>query len=183
MTYKTSLLAEHIYTETITNMYDKLFIVDDVYTLLAKAYENVAGGFLFANKDELIIKTDTWEVFYYEGNVIGVVLYKAKKGLKMVALAIDSSSKHLQNYAKKMMSCFFKLTFSKTWMEVSEAAEKFIRKHGGEQFLIPSIYAKELLGKDVELCNDGFHYTRVINGIVKTKVIIGTPQKFRKSFY
>ena len=63
-------------------------------------------------------------------------------------------------------------------MEVSEAAEKFILKIGGNKFLISNKYAPTLTKKEIKgYENDGYHYKREIQGITKTKVIIGTPKK------
>jgi hypothetical protein len=176
MTHSKLLLDNELYYETITKTLDKVYIVDEIYEILLQSYKNVKGGFLFASKDALIVNTDKWKVIYYAGEVVGVIIYKAKKGLKMVAMGIHSViEKELKNFTKQALVKIFQLTFSQTWMEVSEGAEKFIRKNGGEKFLIPNSMAVKLTGKEIlELCDDGYHYKRVINGVVKTKVMIGT---------
>jgi hypothetical protein len=162
----------------ITTIRDKVNIVDDVYDILYENYKSVKGGLHFSSKDELITKTDKWKVIYYDAQIVGVVIYKAKQGLKMVAMGIHTIiEKNLRYVTKQMLVKIFKFTFSHTWMEVSEAAEKFILKNGGDNFLIPNKLAKQLTGKEIlELCEDGYHYTREINGIIKTKVMIGTPK-------
>jgi len=169
---------DFLHTEDITNSFEKALIADDVFSILKEAYTNVEGGLHFKNSDELICKTSLWRVIYYNATIVGVVVYKSKNGLKMVALALANfCNKSIKNYTKQMLSFIFKLTFNNSWMEVSEAAEKFILKNGGEKYLVPNKYAAKLTKKDIlELCDDGYHYKREINGIIKTKVIIGNPK-------
>ena len=173
---------DFLHTEDINNSFEKALIADDVFAILKEAYTNVEGGLHFKNSDELICKTSLWRVIYYNATIVGVVVYKSKNGLKMVALALANfCSNSIKNYTKQMLSFIFKLTFNNSWMEVSEAAEKFILKNGGEKYLVPNKYAAKLTKKDIlALCDDGYHYKREINGIIKTKVIIGNP-KFKLS--
>lgn len=176
MRYENLILMGSLQTENITFAHEKLFIVDDVFTILQDTYKNIIGGLHFKNKNELINNTDLWKVIYLEENIVGIVIYKAKKGLKMVALGISSflcaKSKSL---IKNMLIYIFKLTFSNTWMEVSEGLEEFIIKNGGKQFFVKNTLAAKLTGKTIlSLDSDGYHYLREVNGIMKTKVIVGT---------
>ena len=167
MNYNNLILIGALETENIISTHEKSFIVDDVFTILSKAYQDIAGGLHFKDKDELIHKTDLWKIIYLDEIIVGVVIYKAKRGLKMVALGIaDFVSRKSQFLVKTMLSSIFKLTFSNSWMEVSEGVEKFI---------IKNCFAHQLTNKNIlSLCSDGYHYTREINGVVKTKVIVGT---------
>lgn len=167
--------------EDISSCAEKSFIVDDIFSLLKNAYKDVKGGLHFVSKDDLISSTSLWKVIYFDENIVGVVIYKAKQGLKMVALGIAKiSDREIKHSIKTMLSFIFKQTFSNTWMEVSEGVEQFIIKNGGERFLIHNTLAKKLTSKNIiSLDDDGYHYTRNINGIVKRKVMIGTV-KFRK---
>ena len=94
----------------------------------------------------------------------------------MVALGVASFlNKKSKSIVKTMLSHIFQLSFANTWMEVSEGVEKFILKHGGERFLIKNTFASQLTGKTIlSLDDDGYHYKREINGVIKTKVMIGT---------
>ncbi len=181
MNYNNLILIGALQTENIISTHEKSFIVDDVFTILSKAYQNVAGGLHFKDKDEFIHKTDLWKIIYLDEIIVGVVIYKAKRGLKMVALGIaDFVSRKSQFLVKTMLSSIFKLTFSNSWMEVSESVEKFIIKYGGERFFIKNSFAHQFTNKNIlSLCSDGYHYKREINGVVKTKVIVGTV-KFSK---
>ena len=105
---------------------------------------------------------------------IGVIIYKAKFGLKMVALGL---SDRFRKEAKIILSRVLRETLSRTWMEVSEGMERFMQKIGCEKFFIPNSYADKLTKKKIiKLCNDGYHYIREINGIPKRKVIVGFPK-------
>ncbi len=176
MTQKTMEIFGLIYTEKICRPEDKLFIVDDVFELLTKAYAKVEGGLLFSDEDELLSKTGVWQVIYRNAEIIGVVVYKAKKGTKMVAIAAHEKFKQS---AKAVFSTLFRKSFARTWMEVSEGVERYMMKLGAEKFLIPNKYAARLTEKEiVALCEDGYHYERVINGVIKRKVIVGIPKEW-----
>jgi len=178
MNYQNLTSLELLQTEKISSMAEKAFLADEVFSLLEDAYEHVKGGLHFASADELLAKTSVWKVIYFDASIVGVVIYKAKRGLKMVALAIaDNLDRSLNFHTKTMLSYLFKITFNNTWMEVSEGAERFIVKNGGERYFVSNTLASKLTGKEIlGLCDDGYHYKREINGIIKTKVIIGNPK-------
>jgi hypothetical protein len=178
MKYENLVSLEMLQSESISSTAERAFLADEVFLLLQKAYRQVIGGLHFSSADELVAKTSTWKLIYCDESIVGVVIYKAKRGLKMVALAISSElSKPLQKHTKTMLAYLFKVTFNNTWMEVSEGAERFIVKHGGTKYFLSNKCAVELTGKEiVELCDDGYHYKRVINGVLKTKVILGNPK-------
>ena len=175
MNYNNLTQLELLQTEEISSTCEKVFIVDDVFAILEDAYKNVVGGLHFTSKDDLINTTDLWRVIYLDENIVGVVIYKAKHGLKMVALGIANISKTARISVKTMLVHLFKLTFRNSWMEVSEGVEAFITQNGGERFLIKNSLASKLTGKNiVSLNKNGHHYNREILGVVKTKVMIGT---------
>ena len=176
MTLHTLETAGIVYVEEVRKIEEKILIADDVYALLQKAYRNVEGGLHFANNDELVLKTDLWHLIYNDCELIGVVIYKAKQGLKMVALALNERFK---SQAKALLAKLFRNTIAKSWMEVSEGAEKFMLKIGLGKFRVPNIYAEKLTKKEIlQLCDDGYHYIREINGVKKKKMIIGFPKNF-----
>ena len=176
MRYNNLVLTGSLQQEDILSKDEKVFIVDDVFKILEDSYRDVKGGLHFTDKDELINKTNLWKIIYLDEIIVGVIIYKAKNGLKMVALGIANFiSRKSQSYIKTMLSAIFKLTFSNTWMEVSEGVEKFIIKNGGDVFFIKNTMAAQLTGKEIlSLDTDGYHYTRKINGVIKTKIMIGT---------
>ena len=179
MTYQTLVNFDRLASDTILSTAEKSYIADEVYTLLYKTYANVKGGLHFSSVDELIAKTSLWRVIYLDGSIVGVIIYKAKRGLKMVALAICNALNHtFRTHIKTMISHIFKISFRNSWMEVSEGAEKFILKIGGEKFILSNTLAPQLIAKNIlSLDSDGIHYYREINGVVKRKVIIGTVKR------
>ncbi|MBU1668194.1 hypothetical protein KKC13_07215 [bacterium] len=178
MKYEHLVLWETLHTETVTCRAERAYLADEVFTMLQNAYKNVQGGLHFSCADELVSNTAVWKVIYYQENIVGVVVYKAKRGLKMVALALSHQlNRPLKEHTKTMLSYLFKITFNNTWMEVSESAERFIVANGGAKYFISNSHAQKLTGKEiVMLCDDGYHYKRVINGVLKTKVMVGNPK-------
>jgi hypothetical protein len=175
MKYKNLVLWDMLHTDIVRSSSERAFLADDVFTLLQITYQNVLGGLHFSSADELVVNTSVWKIIYFQTTIVGVVIYKAKKGLKMVALALcHKLNKPLKQHTKTMLSYLFKVTFNNTWMEVSEAAERFIVDNGGEKYFISNTLATQLTGKEiVALCSDGYHYQRVVKGVLKTKVMVG----------
>jgi hypothetical protein len=177
-TLNTQILPNSFFTEEVATLTDKTFIADDVYELLQKAYATVKGGLHFENPAALITSTSLWQLIYHNETLVGAIIYKAKQGLKMVAMAINHEiPRKIKHYTKKILSYIFQKSFSKIWMEVSEAAESFMLKIGGDKFLVANEHAVDLTKKEIKgFEDDGYHYTREIQGVLKTKVIIGSPK-------
>ena len=158
-------------TKKLNNKNEKLKYINDVWNILSEAYSNVEGGLFFNSKEELLTKTALWKVVVFDSQVIAVTIYKVKHGLKLVALAIHNSFK---NIAKKALARIIKSDLKKCWMELSEAAERFIISLGGDKFIIPSHLVAAVLNKEIRPTSDGVHYIRNIMGIEKEKVLLGT---------
>ena len=174
MNLKTLEFTNIVYVEEVRKIGDKILIVDDIFDILKNAYSGVTGGLHFKDKDDLLLSTDLWRIIYMDTEPIGVIIYKAKFGLKMVALGLSNK---FRKEAKAILARVLRETLSRTWMEVSEGMEKFMLKLGCEKFFIPNIYAEKLTKKNIiKLCDDGYHYIREINGIPKRKVIVGFPK-------
>ena len=149
-TLQTQILANSFFIEEVTTLKDKTFVADDVYELLLKAYATVKGGLHFINPTNLLTSTSLWQLIYHDEILVGAIIYKAKHGLKMVAMAIDHTiTQKIKRYTKEFISYIFQKSFSKIWMEVSESAEKFILKIGGDKFLVPNDYAINLTKKEI----------------------------------
>ncbi len=177
MKYEHLVELERLHMEEVRTVAQRAFLVDEVYDLLHDAYANVKGGLHFQDPDDLLRSTTLWKVIYFNATIVGVVVYKAKRGLKMVALGIATMDSTISQYTKSMLSYLFRVTFQNTWMEVSEGAERFIIKNGGTRYFVSNSLAQRLTGKEiVSLSEDGYHYQRRINGVLKTKVIVGTPR-------
>lgn len=149
--------------------------VDQVWNLLEASYAQVEGGLSFASKEDLISSSASWKVALYKRQVIAVTIYKAKKGLKLVAMATSSVFKDL---ARKALRRIISKDLATCWMELSEQAERFVLKYcNGHRYIIHSSLVTHLLGKPVTVkSTDGYHYEREINSHQKVKIALGTPQ-------
>ena len=178
-TFLTSYIREQIVFEKVDN-YEKVLYADEVYSLLKESYKDVKGGLLFQNINDLVESTGNWDLIFFDSKVVGAIIYKAKKGFKMVALGISKHiDRRISTCVKSMLTVFCRSIFKFSWMEVSEGAEKFFMKNGASNYLIPNTFAKQLLTDKniIELCDDGYHYKREIKkGVIKTKVLIGNPK-------
>jgi len=164
-------MKNHTQTIRVSKVEEKELYINSVWEVLSKAYEGVKGGLFFSSKKELITSTVLWQVILHKNKVVGVTIYKAKHGLKLVALAIDNKMKEI---AKSALSKVIRADFKKCWMELSEAAERFVMKLGGDKYILPNHLVSAVINKEVGLVSDGIHYVRNIMGEEKEKVLLGT---------
>lgn len=145
-----------------------------VWPLLVESYAKVNGGLNYANAEELISTSARWKLALHGGRVVAVTIYKAKKGLKLVAMA---ACRHARDQARRALINIIKRDLRHCWMELSEQAEHFVLNYcGGHRFIIHSSLVARLLDKPVSPFElDGFHYRRTIQGQNKLKIALGTP--------
>jgi hypothetical protein len=161
-------------TTTVSNPVDKAKYIDSVWSILSEGYRNVEGGLLFENKVELIRNSSIWKLAIKKEKVIAVAIFKQKFGQKLVALSVDRGTNPLDS--TEALAYIVRSSLGRAWMEVSEAAEIFVMKRcGGERFLIHHTEAAKLLKKTISPGIDGYHYERIIAGIPKQKIVLGTP--------
>jgi len=145
-----------------------------LWKLLQQAYRDVKGGLHYSNPHELLETSHEWLLGMHEGNVIAALIFEPKKGRKIVALAADCSE-HQRERAIMTLGHLLHSQWQMAWSEVSEKAEKFALRNGGDDFRIPNRQAGHLTGKPILDFNpDGFHYTRLIMGQAKEKLMLGT---------
>lgn len=158
----------------VVNLVDKALYIDRVWEILSLSYRDVPGGLLFSDKIDLIVSTALWKVVLKKGRVIAVTVFKAKRGMKLVAMGAD-----VLGYGKQAIIALSKSIredMGRVWMEVSGSAEDFLMKHcGAYRYVIHNSYASSLLHKSVITQSDGYHYVRDISHIKKSKIIVGTP--------
>jgi len=166
-------------TETKTiilkNDLEKAKYIDIIWDILLKGYEKVKGGLFFKSKDELIKTTVKWKIVLSDdNNVLAVSVYKAKKGLKLVAMSINQM---FRNISIPALAKSIKEDLSTCWMEISEKAEEFVMQNGGLDFIIPNNLIQKILEdkKIIAFSSDGNHYSRIIQNIQKEKILVGTP--------
>ncbi len=139
------------------------------------AYKDVAGGLHFSSPENMLEDTQSWEILYQDGQVLAVLLYKHKHGRKIVALGVTEHENYRRDAVSKLGN-LIRERLNSAWIEVSEKAETFVLRNGGEQHRVSNDFAKKLTGKSIlSLMDDGFHYVREICGIQKQKLILGTP--------
>lgn len=173
------MLKEHlsfgkfILNEKFINLFSGEFneYIDIIWDMLQKSYENVPSGFLAANsKEELINKSAMWKMARRNNKIVAAILYKDRMGRKSFAVCSDGTKE-----GKRDLIGMFKddIKFGRSWTEVSGKPEKIYKSHGATP--IPAEFAAELTGKSIEkIDSDGFHYWRIIHGVLKQKIMYGT---------
>jgi len=63
-------------------------------------------------------------------------------------------------------------------MALSEAAENFVLKYcSGHKYIVHNSLVHHIIDKQLGYkTDDDFHYTRIINEVKKSKIVVGTPQ-------
>lgn len=156
---------------------DRIAWKEKAWDLMCAAYKNVAGGLHFNSPEHMLDDTHSWDVLYTENDqMLALLLYKEKHGQKIVGLGATESQNYRHDAIAKLGEHIRQKLYS-AWIEVSERAESFVLRNGGENHRISNHYASQLTGKSIlNFQEDGFHYVREICGIHKQKIIIGTPQ-------
>ncbi|ART83426.1 hypothetical protein CBP31_13010 [Oceanisphaera profunda] len=150
--------------------------VAQVWDLLVASYAQVSGGLNFSSKEDLMASSASWKlVLHHSRKVLAVTVYKAKKGLKLVAMATNQLFKDL---ARNALRLIISADLASCWMELSEQAERFVLKYcNGHRYIIHGSLVARLLDKPISMTDgDGFHYSRAINAQHKTKIALGTPR-------
>ncbi|MFT0213941.1 hypothetical protein VQ643_15285 [Pseudomonas sp. F1_0610] len=143
-----------------------------VWELLQANYADVTGGLHYTSIEQLINTSAMWKVALHKKQVVAVTIYKAKKGLKLVALA---ACQKLKKVACIALSNIIRRDLKSCWMELSERAERFVMLYcGGQDFIISNELAAQILEKQVVCLNNGYHYLREINNQPKSKLLLGT---------
>ncbi|OOE57754.1 hypothetical protein [Salinivibrio sp. IB282] len=163
-------------TITVTTASQMQDYADQVWALLVASYAHVKGGLHYTNKPHMLAQTQRWQLVVRGKRVIAAILFKAKRGWKLVAMAACRRAKSAARAALKRLICG---ALPNSWMELSERAEHFVMLHcHGHQYLIHASLVSELLNKSVRVDEaDSYHYVRDIAGIPKAKIIVGTPAR------
>lgn len=144
-----------------------------VWDLLTQAYLKVKGGLHFDSIEHLVESSSQWRLSVVGGEVVAAVVFKAKKGLKITAFCLNPNFYVL---GKSELISMIKISLKTGWIEVSEAAEKFIMTYcDGTRYIVNNILANGLLDKEIVLNRDGYHYSRTVQNTLKEKLIVGTP--------
>ena len=73
MTQTNSIYKDFFEVERVSSNFEKVMIAQEVFNILKDAYKKVLGGLHFADINELILKTDRWDVIYFDTEIVGVI--------------------------------------------------------------------------------------------------------------
>lgn len=168
-------INEVILTERVVNLFnpdEKQKYAKPVWDMLQTAYEPSGGFGSAASIEELIDKTALWKLVVRDGNISALAIYKDSQGRKGIASASDGSFQGKKDYRMIRQD---DIKLKRSWAEVSGGPEAIIKKLKGEP--LPNKFAPILTGKKILNYNDdGIHYTRLIAGVPREKVIYGFVQ-------
>jgi len=161
-------------TLTLTTKESMQCYIEQVWPMLVASYAKVSGGLHFESAEQLIAATQRWRLEVRNKKVIAVTIFKAKLGWKLVAMATCRNYAEKAKYALRRL---IKADLSRCWMELSERAERFVLEQcGGQHFVVHGSLVFSLLNKPIlPSLTDGYHYQREVGGILKAKIIVGTP--------
>jgi hypothetical protein len=166
------MLIKELLIERIVNLFkadEKQKYADEVWDVLQQSYAPIGGFGTSATVDELIEKSGLWKLVVRNGNISALEIYRDQFGRKGIGLGTNGTYQ-----GKKDLRMIIKdsIKYKRSWAEVSGKPEYIYKKYGG--IPISATYA-ELLTKHpiISINDDGYHYTRLIYGVPKEKIIYG----------
>lgn len=177
---------QEILNERVVNLHtpdEKMRYAKPVWDMLSHSYQKM-GGFKSANSpEELANEPGYWKLVRRGDRITALAIYKQvpkTRNFKLIASAAETeldpttgqyrtTTQGLRDYGMVKSS---DIAMKRSWAEVSGPAERIMIKSGAKP--ISNRYAEFLTGKNIlALDPDGFHYTRLIQGEPKQKMIIG----------
>ena len=139
--------------------------------MLQTAYAPLGGFSTAENIDELIYKkSGLWKAISRNGHLTAVHIYKNQFGSKGIGIASDGTVQGKKDVKMLLRS---DIATKRMWIEVSGIPEKLYQQYGATAIsskFAPILTKHEILSYDP----DGYHYTRLIHGQPKEKIIYGT---------
>jgi hypothetical protein len=151
--------------------------------MLERSYKKIGGFKSAADPEELVLTPGYWKLVRRDGKITAVNIYKRSektKNYKSIASATETeldpvtgnyraTPRGLKDYNMLKNE---DLKMKRSWSEVSGAAEVLLKRAAA--IPVSNKFAEVLTGKRVlSLDDDGFHYTRLIQGEPHTKIIYG----------
>ena len=165
-------IAKHL---DIVNLPSKRIISERSWDLFEIMYEYI-GGFHSYNSPQDMAKKAYYIKAVYDGEIAdiqnfeiekcyAIATFNLKYGLKMTALAANSiclDKMKAKAAVKKLQQTSLKIG----WLECSGKAERFVMANGGGRCVIDPHIIKDVVypDREVEIDQDGKHYTRVLTG-------------------
>lgn len=161
----------------IFNDSDKKLYVDTVWKMLYDSYKEIGGlkGSGYSSKEDMIQNIPFWKIIKKDNEIKAVIMYKDKKGRKLVALATDQSPE-----AKILITKTMREEFTRSYFEISHGLRSFIMKK------LPDLYKRFLIRVDDAIEKglldsneitkiDEYTYDRLIGKTHIEKNMLGTP--------
>lgn len=178
----TGLTNESVITERILNLLkpeDKMKYISTLAPIMLKSYAGI-GGYKHINTlpeltDELhriAQKDGIWKLVRKDDEIVSATIYK-KTNMGRKALMTGG----IKDEEKKGRDGVYQvkgedIAQGRMYAEVSDKMEYIlITKFKGKP--IPNKYAAIITGKEVQLHDDGFHYSRDLGGEIHTKILVG----------
>ena len=177
----------------IKELLDKYY--PQIKEVIDDGYRDIGGAIGFGDKESILNESDFCKLYRdKEGNILAVSFYadkrhpnrhqlwlkddrKQNRGRKICCCA---ARKGYSEYLKKILVEDFKITNRNVWGEFSSKAATFAMKCGA--LPIPVNAAQSILSDKIffDKKDDGYFYTRKINGKKHTKCIIGNHPAVRE---
>lgn len=154
-----------------------------VWDMLLRSYKKLGGFKTATTPEQLINEPGYWKLIRRGDRITAVGIYKKvpnTNNFKVVASAAEteldpntgeykSTPQGLKDYT---MIKDEDIRMKRSWAEVSGPAERLMIKFGAKY--ISNKYAELLTGKKIlDYSDDGYHYTRLIQGEPVQKAIVG----------
>lgn len=167
-------LKEH-YVNLITDRETKEKYLDEVSNIMLAAYQNI-GGPTHDMQDYLDDKY-FWKLVRKNNKIIAALIYKLDDNTRKYNLLGTDGTKEGKSALFKILEDDIAFFDRGAYGEISDAVEHiYLNKLGGKplsnklaRYILKTKFNKEVF----ELDPDGIHYTRMINGKPKRKVMVG----------
>lgn len=175
-----------ILTEKVLNLHtpdEKMKYAEPVWDMLLRSYKKIGGFKSAVSVEDLANEPGYWKIIRRGDRITAVAVYRKvpkTHTFKLIASAAETkmdpetgqyktTRQGLNDYNLIKQS---DIKMKRSWAEVSGPAERVMIKSGAKP--ISNKYAEFLTNKEIlELNDDGYHYTRLIQGHPHEKVIVG----------
>lgn len=150
---------------------DRMKYISDVYTMVISTYQKI--GVPISSESDLLKYPIWWLYQNEEGTPIAFNCFKDTPYGKKSGL----SGSDMSPEGKATVVNLIRTKFKKNGIfgEVSHKVEEIAIAAGAP--VVPARFVEEILGKPVEIQEDGFHYIRNISGVGRVKkIMVGKPK-------
>lgn len=145
-------IEKSMVTERVLNLFtgdnDREKYKNEVYNLLVDAYAPIGGikGSGFTSPDDMVANLDMWKLFKKNDKIVVALLYKDRRGRKLVAAATDGSTE-----AKRLLASILPIESLRSYVEKSKKSLDFYlrRVPNPTEFIIPFGQAKKASIDDI----------------------------------